>query len=162
MLVIFLPPPQMRQYLRNILSDIIQNDVQRFSQMYPPYIPEITQMGQQLIQAIDNPTTNVPDQIGQDHMFNPNRFSFGQVSKLILVSIVPRIIANQLIDSASEIIQAYQQLPEFQNITASGQDAAMVVINAQNFSVSAAADYKNVRRDETKLRSRMGIDMINH
>jgi len=156
--------PEMRQILGGVMAEAINRDVAKFSGMYPQLAPQIQNMGQQAIQAINNPNLALNTVIGngeeEDHMFNPNAFPFAHFSKIISAGKVPKeqqIQKAQLLGAAQQIIQAYQQLPEFANIAQDGEAAADRVIQTQRLAVAASRVSKTLVRGEEQKRRRQAV-----
>ena len=144
---------QMRQQLRDVMVLTIQKDVQKFSEKYPQNAQQIAQLGQNMVNAIGNPSASNNGQVGpDDNMFNPNAFPFAHFSKIISAGKEPKEVQTdlklRLIQSAPQIIQAYQQLPEFSQIGTKGEAAAATVIETQKFAVASARAAKNLEKAE--------------
>lgn len=164
---------EMRQALAGVIQQTINTDARTLSEKYANnqgILAQIQQVGQQLVQAIGNPSLQVNSRFptGQrkpngeeeyDEIFNPNSFLYAHFSKLISNGKLTG--ENGLNEERLNAIR--QQIPTvygtnmpainpaaFQTVALSAQQAGQnvglyesVVLNAQQNFVALARAYKN-------------------
>jgi len=143
---------EMRTQLRELLVATIQRDVAKFTQANPGSSAQLQATGQQLIQAIDNPSLEVPSMFGSKQLFNPNSFRYADISKIISAAKVVTGMksdefARQLTANNATIQAVYAPMsardPQLADNLRTNPNTAMAVLAAQHDSSKLASKLKN-------------------
>lgn len=179
---------QMREALNGVMQQTINNDVANLMKVYndmgnPQMAQQVQATGQQLIQAIGNPSLQVnsvfnvvaPDGTQEkEEIFNPNYFLYAHFSKLISNGKVPFVASSQYPTWDSYLNSIRPSIPQnyagvegietsaFQRVQAAtpqGQTPAFenVVLQYQQNRVALSRAYKN-REQQAEQRKKKAAD----
>lgn len=132
---------EMRQILGPVIADTIRNDVTKISNDNPALAGQAQAVGQQLLNAIGNPGTQVPSEVGGVNIFNPNDFTYAHFSKLISNSKLGGELNLEAM--RPQIAATYGGLPGVTEAVQAGQPPEQVVLAVQQNNAALARAWKN-------------------